>query len=607
MSRSILAVLFVAAFATSDTLAQQQPAKRSDPAQSQLIRRAELDPAFLGTAVDSLARADAWESLDDLLSSSAVDDVDDETKAAIAETVGPAVMLRILRQESLGDSSREFLQTCRRAASELRRDEERLREAVSQLDSDDIDERLAGMRTLLDGGEASIAVLVDAIVSGDGSRHRDDQRRVLARLGPGGREALRQIALYGEPDPRASAVAALARLDAESSLADLLTAVHADDAIDAERDAASQALRRVLSGKPTRQAAIAWLARDLRETADAARRVENDGQPETVWTLADDGRSVTPIDSYQIVAAYRDGYDAAARLLRVGGLDSELAADALIADLNYRVLVDPQWAAVDPPQSFADQHSLDAPQLALAIDRALQSSAWPAVVGLLRMVDTVAAPEGTPDQAAVDRLLRFGGEPTPLVRAASAANPRVRYEATSVIRQLAADSLADGESFPGITSVRRTAAEMRSLRDRPSMWLVETRPDVTRRIETLFVRLGYDVKVFGSVRSLESQLRRGGDARLILAKTRLADATPVEMLDRVRRHSLGREIPIVFFSDSEPIRIDHRWDALTTSIPEPRTTAGLSPLLDAIDHRRRLPAMTGVDRRLYRDQMTEPF
>ena len=606
MSRSILALLFVTAFATFDTLAQP-PAGRSDPARSQLIRRAQLDPAFLGTAVESLARVNAWESLDELLSSSAVDDVDDETKASIAETVGPAVMLRILRQESLGDASREFLQSCRQAASDLRRDEERLREAITQLDSDAVDGRLAGMRTLLDGGEASIAVLVDAIVSGDDSRHRDDRLRVLARLGSGGRAAHRQIALYGEPDARASAIAALARLDAESSLADLLTAAHADNAVDAERDAASQALRRILNGKPTRQAAIAWLTRDLRKTVETARQVENDGQPETIWTLAEDGRSVTPIDSYRIVAAYRDGYDAAARLLRIGGLDRELAADALIADLNYRVLVDPEWAAADPPQSVADQYSVDAPQLALAIDRALQTSAWPAVIGLLRMVDTVAARDGTPDQAAVDRLLRFGGEPTPLVRAASAANPRVRYEATSLIRQLTADGLADAESFPGISSVRRTAAEMRSLPDRPLMWLVETRPEVTRRIEALFTRLGYDVEVFGSVRSLESQLRRGGDVRLILAKTRLADATPIEMLDRVRRDSLGREIPIVFFSDSEPIRIDNRWDTIATSIPEPRTTAGLSPLLDAIDHRRRLPAMTGIDRQLYRDQMTEPF
>lgn len=575
-----------------------------DPSVRQLVERARSEPRFLGDSIASLARMGAWLDLEQLLSSVSADALEPSLTAGIADTVGPALMLRIMSREEIGESSRQLLEACQVASSERRLDQQRLRDAVGELGSSSIDDRLAATRSLLVGGEASIQALVESIVSDPETHSRDDQLRLLSQFGPGGLESLGQLALYGELPQRAAAVSAIARLDPRGSVDDLVTALHAADSSADERQVAAAALRRVLGGVPGRSASLELLANRLRTVISEAARIDNDGQTRTIWSVDESRASVIPIQSYEIVAAYRRGYDAVARLHRVGDLPPEVAADALIADLSYRVLVDPEWGTESARQTISPVHAVDAIGLSYALERAVDAGNWPAAVGLLRLIDDSLSPQER------NQLLRGGGgDPTPLVRAASASEPQVRYEAVSAIMRIAGD-----ETYPGISSVRRTLAEMRSLGQRPIVVLVETRMEVSQRLERLLDQLGYQVQLVGSVRSLESVLQDGGDLRFIIAKTDLADTTPIEMLDRVRRTSIGRNIPIVFFGEPHgffrelPTGLgEGRWDAPTLLINEPLTTAGLRPLLDLVELRRRLPPLTGVDRRLYREHAVASF
>ena len=93
---------------------------------------------------------------------------------------------------------------------------------------------------------------------------------------------------------------------------------------------------------------------------------------------------------------------------------------------------------------------------------------------------------------------------------------------------------------------------MSTLGNLPSAILVETRDDVVIRQESILSSVGYQVDVVGSVAQLQRRVVRGGDIRMILSKTELADASPIEMIDLVRRIPQGRDIPIVFYGWQPP-------------------------------------------------------
>ncbi len=123
-------------------------------------------------------------------------------------------------------------------------------------------------------------------------------------------------------------------------------------------------------------------------------------------------------------------------------------------------------------------------------------------------------------------------------------------------------------------------------------------------LEKILGDLGYQVDVVGSVAKLQRRVARGGDIRMILSKTELADYPPIEMLDLVRRTDRGRDIPILFYG-WEPPGIGHgRWRAPTVLIERPASAAAFDGLLDTVERKRRLPAISVIDRQSFRAAAT---
>jgi hypothetical protein len=570
------------------------PKVDDNPLRIQLLEHSRRGDLQLADAISSLARIGRWSDVDRLLLQ--MTSVDAAVLVEVARRIGPALFLRMKQQPQLGDPARSTLGRLEEAAKSYAESRQRLRDAIGQIDSPSIDTRLSAARVLLGGGNVAISELVAAAASENPPAPRDEILRVMLQFGSGGPDALRQLALYAPPAVRNRALESLARINRNAYIADLLTGMYAADSGKAEEATARAILGRMGSGLPSLASALEILFLDFHDRQDQARRVENDGQLTTLWSVSADQTGVTFQPTSVVIAAYRDAADAGSRLRRVGGLTPENVQAVLAADLAYRVMIDPDWGDPDQIKAVRAAHGSATAgwSLSAAIGLALEVGDHTATIGLIRMLDSETS------DADRDMLLTgSGASPTPLVGAASSPHPRVRYEAALAVARLA----EGGRRYPGSSRVMHCLSEMRSLGEQPTAILVETRSEVVLHMERLLGNIGLEVEVVGSVSQLQRRVARGGDLRMILSKTELADLPPVEMIDLVRRIDRGHDLPIVFYG-SEPVAgiQGARWQTPTMLIDLPVSAAAFDGMLDAVARKRRVPPLSVIDRQSYRKE-----
>lgn len=572
-----------------------EPAEEPEPPgplEFQLYQQASRSNLGFAGAVASLARIGRWQDVDQYLSSLEGRGLSSAEQAEMARRMGPTILMRMALHPELSEASRSAATALLQAAKTEAESPERLRRAITQLASESTDDQLAATRVLLSGGDAAVAELVAALVSDRPPAPPPALAGILQRLGDDGALALERLALYGDAKIRQRALESLVRVDPPSATADLITTLHAADATDEEVASAKRLLQQLGKPVPDRRRVAVALTNELQRLQTLADRTPNDDQVATAWSVDDQGRGVDWQVTPAVMLRYRAATDMASRLRRIDGFSAAPANMALRADLAYRVMVDPDWGDPEQKQSFRALYPrlTRADALSAAIDDALQQHDWPALVGLIRLIDETAP--------LLERFayLRGGGaDPAPLVAAADAANPRVRYEAALKVSQL-----SDSRPFAGSSRVRKTLAEMRSLGDTPTAILLETRSDVIVRQEAILQQLGFDVEVVDSVAQLQRRVSAGGDIRLIVAKTELPDLSAIEMIDLVRRTDRGREIPIVLYGPQIVGAAEPRWPAPIVEMErEALTPFAFRELLDRIASERRLPPLSPVDRALY--------
>lgn len=567
----------------------------ANPLVDQLMEHARRGNAEFATAVSSLARVGRWKLVDQLLTQLAKQDPDQASLVEMQREIEPAVFLRIRRYPDLSPESKSALTKMAEAATAVYESPDLLRKAIAQLGNDSGDVQAAALRVLLDGGNAAVTELVAAAVTDITPAARDRILQVMLQLGVGGTQALRQLALYGAPNVRTPAITSLARIDRQSNIPSLLTSAFATDATSSESEVAANQLQRIEGQMPGRKTALAYLQIDFEQKLELARLVNNDQQTTTVWSVDSDRTGVTNQSSLLIMKKYRDATDAAARLRRVGIASDQMAHAVLAVDVAYRVLVDPDWGDPDQVDAIWQAHQLNGATIAGALATALDEQDNLATIGLVRLIKSET---NAFDRAAL--LNSNGARPCPLVQAAMSPTPRVRYESA-----LAATRLAGSSAFPGSSYVMRAISEMASLGDRPTAVLVETRPEVVTALENLLSRMGYEVALVGTVRELQRCVAKGGDIRLILSKTELADLPVIEMLDLIRRMDRGRNIPIALFG-SAPEGIDRgRWESPAVLIEQPSSAFAFEELMADVNQRRRIEPLSVLDRKHYRDRAHE--
>ena len=570
----------------------QADAPADSPLTGQWMGYSTQGDTELAEAISALARLKRWNEVNSLLGRVAGSNASAETLAEMANLIGARLFVAIKNEPTVKDAARAGIDKLIKAEKDEAESPDRLRKAIANLDSKTTDRSLAATRTLLRGGQAAIIELVAAAVQTPPPADRDQILRTMLELGPGGASGLQQLALYGTPEVRTEALKSLARIERSKYVVDFLTAAFSEDSNDEERAVARENIIALEGSLPTRASGRELLLINFRQKEDAAELTKNDDMTAVVWSVDQARTGVSHLQTQRILAAYRDVADAASRLRRVGGLTLNDTSDILAAEIGYRMMIDPDWGDAGQVSEAKQHYPIlnDAAALMQALDHAIKTHNLPAAVGLLRVID--------PDSASEDDRRQFlrgsGTYRTPLVTAASSPEPRIRFEAA-----LKTEELAKGTPFPGSSYVLRTLSEMNSLNNKPNAILVETRADTTLQAETLLSSIGFNVEVVGNVASLQRAVRRGGDLRMIVAKTQLSDLPPIEMIDTVRRLDRGKQVPIVFYGPSGPNLSDKRWRAPTIWIDQPASVTELENLRRQIQQSRRIPQMTFLDRQTY--------
>ena len=574
-----------------------------DPFGDHLIEISGRSDRQMADSIAALARTQRWQHLDRLLRRLATQNLKPGQSAVMQRQIEPAVFLSMKLSDQLSDSSKAVLDQLAAGARQYAQSPERIRKAIAKLDDDSTDEQLSAARVLIKGGNVAIAELVAAAVANEPPADRRSILKALVRLGDDGSRALRQLALYGTPVARTRAIEALARINPEKYLVDLVTALHAVDATPTEKQIAAAALQRHFDTAAGRTTAINILLSDLGRLQQQAYRSENDDQLVTHWSPNPELDGVVFSRTRAIYAAYRMASDGSARLRRIGATGSpQVAVDALLADVGYRLLIDPDWGDAQQLASVAEMYgsSMTPEVLNAALQRALESEDSPAAIGLLRIMERTADVVG-PDV--------FIGQPgsslAPMVAAASNWDPRTRYEAARI-----AGGLVDGRSIAGGSEIKRTLSEMARLKDLPLAVIVETRQEVVAPLVQLLAALGFHGVTVQNVGQLQRLIDRDGDIGIIVSKQQLADLPPSEAVDVIRRTSRGRQLPIVFYGSDQRQAIQFgdeatRWNGPTYWIERPKTAAGLHEVLFELSTRRRMPPLTALDRRHFRQSAIE--
>ncbi|TWU40736.1 response regulator [Novipirellula artificiosorum] len=569
--------------------AEEEP----DPFTHQLMVRARRGNLELAESIASLIRIGSWSEANTLLGEVVNREIDEELLAEMSRRIEPALQLRAARHEGTDERAREGIEKLRTAAKQDAASRSLLTQAANDLDHPAVDQRIEAMRRLLRGGNAAIQVLVKSLVSEQPAAPRDDLLRTMLRLGDGGERALRQLALYGSPSVRLRALTMLVRIDKNASMDELLTSLYGEDSSEGEVQFATATLASALRTIPDRSGCTAYLRKKLKNRIEVANRTRNDLEARTLWSVNHNRDGVDFQFTQQMMVAYRDVVDASARLRRIGSLTTQVANEVLAAELGYRVMIDPDWGDDDQIKAFRESFSavIENGSLVGALTTAIENSDNPAAVGLARLIGAVSDPLQQSEW-----LTLASPEISPLVRAAISASPRVRFETASAIA-----TFDFHNDYPGSTFVRQTFAEMASLSDSPTAIVVETRPDVLLIQGRILHDLGYEVREAKGVADAERAVNAGGDLRMLVSKTDLADAAGIELVDRVRRSSRGEQLPIVFYGDIPATTDSLRWAAPVLFMDHaPGSPAAYHDLLHELESRRRLPELSPLDRELYR-------
>ncbi|QDT09858.1 hypothetical protein [Planctomycetes bacterium K23_9] len=625
------------AFVDADTAVEVQPDSPVDDQVIQLNQMAAQGGTSLGTALNAFTRINRWSDADRWLQNGVSGVNDPAELAGIAKQIGADNLLRLATSDQISADAKKMVEKLGQAAQKFAESKSRLAQAIDGLDADSVDQRLESARRLLTGGNAAVAALVAAAVSESPTAPREEILRAMLKISESGRQAIEQLAIYGQGSVRARATGALTRIDRKSALPDLLTALYGADSTPEEKSFAQVNLPPLTQTLPTLPEAKGVLFTELNRQRRRAQDIENGFDTVTLWSIGADRKSVNFQSVRTVIGAYRGAVDAASRLRRVGGLSRGMLDAVLASQMGYRVMIDPDWGTVEQMESidasFADQ--VGEIDLSDAIALSLKNQDYPAAIGLMRLI-------GRSNLAGDVQGLLFGSQSklSVLVGATLHGEPRVRYEAAAAIARLNPPS-----SFAGSSHFIKCLAEMRDLQNLPLVLLVETRAEVALQQELILSKMGFQTEVVGAVLDLERCVARGGDLRMILSKTQLWDIPPVEMIDRVRRLPKGQNVPIVFYN--EPIRpsdpefvanlVDDeeedeffakpkppvlhqpivgtekfsmakqipglesdRWNAPSRQIPMPRTPAAFTNLFLDLDLVNRLPELTAIDRQQFR-------
>jgi len=500
---------------------------------------------------------------------------DDAKRREVAQIISSDSLLRAMVDDTI--TAKAKAQVAEMLAAKRRVDEspERIAAAIPAIGTGNPDRELPATRTLLSAGIAAIGPLALAAAQETNPARRDALLLLMARLGEDSLGALASLAIYGPEEIRAGALASLDRMSNEEALGHLSVAIHAPDATEAERQFASERLRKQFGQIPSHADTQAYLIDRLSSLRRAAGRLARSEATGIAWSVDPESGAPVPTPTTASLAAQRRVADQSRLLYRLGNLSPDATEAAVTADLAYRFQVEPLAVAeqIGELRKIWGDDAFTAQSLSNIIAGAIADDDLAAAVAAITLVGPSTAGNHS------DLLTTGSADMAPLVKAVTHSVPQVRYEAALAILRLEYQS-----PFPGASTVTDRLNEMASLSRDPIALIVDTRVERESQIERVIASLGYRVEVASSVAEAIRQVDRGGDLRLVITTSILPDRSVLELVDGVRRHPLGQRIPIFIhgpYDSSIQIAVDDlRWNAPVAHIELPNSAAGWGVILE---------------------------
>jgi len=600
-----LLLVFVAGFTTAIGSAQA-PAVRavedkpvdpaSDPYLRELVRRSRGTNEMLATSITDALRLKLDDLASQFLVSLAARNPNDAELAVVTRQISSGRLLRVIQEDAFTPEAKTQAEKMLRTLQAVDESPPRLEAAISRLaEGGSVDDQLAALRTLVAGGNASIAALSVAASKDGPAQTRDELLRVLLRFGDAGNAALAQLAIYGNESVRAGALASLIRMRADAALPIAVATVHDAAATAAEKRVAADWLLRLYPELPTRADAESFLAMRLADQRHQVSTITESDSVVDLWTIREDAASVMATRVAVTDAAWRGTADTARLLSRVGGLSPESIQAGMAAELAYQYRIDDLFAD-SMRQTLAEvwgEDAVSAEGFVRLIGDTIQRGDLTATVAALELIDARMA-----DNAGV-LMTTHSDIPTSLVDAASHPQPRVRFQAAEAISRL-----GFAERYAGSSTVMQRWLEMTSLAPDPLVILVENRLELVAQIEQRLSAMGYRVEVVHSVEEAIQTIDLGGDVRFVVSTTILPDRSSLEMVDLIRRRPLGHDIPIILHGPIDrgvDVAINsERWFAPVVYVELPNTVAGWSLVLGPLRQTRLLEPLSAIERLEYR-------
>jgi CheY-like chemotaxis protein len=498
--------------------------------------------------------------------------LDDAALADLVRRLGSGPFLKIAGEKALEPVGREFGDRAIVAASQAARDPKRLAQLVEQLGDPAAETQRSAIAALLEAHEFAVPPLLAAL--------NDPSRRALHARAQHALVALRQdavaplLAVLDGPDSAAKAVAveSLGRIGAAETTGPLVGLYASPETSAKVRAAAEQAILDLHGKTPTAREAATYLERETRAVLSGQRSLtpNAEGNVEAwIWDTAKRGPVPATLSENQ--ASSRLALHLARRLYELSPQNPRyrrLYLVSMLAAEAYRIGRD-NPVPRDKDSAFTNAAAMGVAAvedaLSFALDHGSAAAATIAVQILGEIGDTA--------------LLVRGGEPTPLARALSHDDRRLRFAAAQAIVSLMPAAHFAGLSHlkSALVSFATSSGERRALVGFPN---VETAGKLAGMVNSL----GFDSATATNGRELLLKATHSGDHELILISSRIDRAPLYLVLQDLRNHSHTADTPIIVLAEDDELgelRDGLDDDPLTSVVPRPRDVEGMQYAVDS--------------------------
>ncbi len=456
--------------------------------------------------------------------------LDDGQWARLGRKFGTAEFLRMALQTELQPQGKAVSDKVLAATTRYARDPKRLAGLIDRLRNPSARERAAATTELAYGGDASVNAMLSVLADAARAAEHANIRAALVDLGSHSTEPLIGALETDNPALKVQIIDVLRRLDARDASIYLLRPAIDVATAQVVQAAAAEVLKEWVGRTVTREQAIATLSRH-------ARFYYGGGEPK----LPDSAGNLT---IWQWDAQRNQ---VAQRTLKAQDVSLALAA---------RVAAD--WLALDPNNQEARRIFLTsllhvaAYQNGLA--KPLPSGAGTArdrasALGVPAIEDAMihAMEEGRAATAGAaarllgetgreDLLQGVGGKPSPLVRAVSHADARVRFAAVEAILKL-----QPKKPFAWSHTVPQTLAFFAGTTGSLQAVVADVNAEEAQRLAGLLTELGYEGQTASSARQMVRRAMASPDVALVVFNTSLPYADADLLIQELRHDAHGAD------------------------------------------------------------------